>query len=87
MPIDETLLVAKREIVTIKMNALVKEISKLKVIQANIDTIKMIQDPAFPGDRAKKIQPNDKNLGEQITVKRRQKIYDKIIKDIKILGL
>lgn len=87
MPVDDNILVAKSKIVSDELGLLSKKHGALKVIQAHINSIKMIQDPAFPRDNTKKILPNDNPIGGKVESARRQKTFDKILTDLTALGL
>lgn len=87
MPVDDNILKEKSKTVSDELGLLSKKHSSLRVIQAHINSIKMIQDPAFPRDETKKVLPDDNSIGGKINPTRRQKTYDKIITDLTDLGL
>ncbi len=87
MPVDDTELESKRAAVSIKLNTARQEMIDLKNILTNIDSITMIQDPAFPTDPTKKIEPQDRGLGTTISNQRRQDVYDQVMIDVAAQGL
>ena len=87
MPVDETLLETKKNLLTDKIKLLYQEIEQLTVIHSNIVSIEMIQDSKFPKDRTKKVLPNDSTVGGKVSTGRRQQVYDKIFTDLTGLGL
>lgn len=87
MPVDDNTLAEKYKIVSDELALLSKKFKVLRVIRANIDSIKMIQDPAFPRDETKKVLPDDNSIGGKVDSVRRQKTFDKIIADLTALGL
>ncbi len=87
MPVDDDTLQSKKDAINEKIRQNNTENNRLKQILSSITEIEKIEDPAFPNNPSKKIKPKDRNLGVEITDKRRQDIYDKIISDITALEL
>lgn len=87
MPVDDNILEEKSKIVSDELSLLINRHGNLKTIQANLNSIKMIQDSKFPRDETKKVLPDDSSVGGKISAARRQQTYDKIIADLTDLGL
>ena len=81
MPVDyDNLQVIKKDLnIKIEANRASKKV--LADIMNNITSIEKIQDPAFPDDPAKKVDPDDRGLGGKVDASRAQGIYDKIVTD------
>ena len=87
MPVDEANLETKKAALLQKLRDNNTSSRAVKSVLENIEKIEMIQDPTFPDDPSKKVEPEDRGLGQKINPARRQSIYDKVLTDTTALGL
>jgi hypothetical protein len=90
MPVDEANLEVIKTDLRVKLNENSAERIKLKeLLKLSTDITKVdVPDPT-PEDtaRTKKEMPKDKSLGSEMSVARRDQIYDKIVSEKTALGI
>ena len=90
MPIDEAVLLQTQADIRTRLDANSLERQTLKQLLQDANTIEQrtVSD-ATPEDptKTKKIMPVDRSLGKDMSVTRRQEIYDKIMAEKTTLGI
>jgi len=90
MPVDESILLQVQADLRTKLDANSLERQSLKRLLQEANEIQQITVsdavPENPG-RTKKVMPKDTALGKDMSVSRRQEIYDKIMADKTALGI